>query len=89
MMSVLLAALTGLCMTRVRTVWFVCSGWGSVAAVDECGMCATTVSSLRTAVSTADAVTAGTDVAKVFWKFSRGAVGERPVMAHMSGNVMQ
>jgi hypothetical protein len=89
MLSVLLAALTGLCMTRARTVSFVCSGWGWFAAVDGCGMFATIVSSLRTVVSTAGAVTAGTEVAKVFWNFSRGEVGERPILASHVPNFRQ
>jgi hypothetical protein len=66
---VLLAMPTGLCMTRGRTVWFVCSDWGLLAAVDGSGMCATTVSSLRTAVCTARHVTAGSNVAKVISDF--------------------
>jgi hypothetical protein len=33
MPSALLGELTGLCMTRGRVVWFVCSGWGPFAVV--------------------------------------------------------
>jgi hypothetical protein len=33
MMSVLLGESTGLCMTRGRVVWFVCSGWGPFVIV--------------------------------------------------------
>jgi hypothetical protein len=69
-MSALLAVRTGLCMTRGRTVGFVCSGWGSVAAVDGPGSWATIVSSLRTAVSTAHAVAGGTEGVEVFRNFS-------------------
>ena len=35
MTSVLLGEPTGLCMTRVRVVWFVCSGWGRLGVVHE------------------------------------------------------
>jgi len=33
MTSALLGEPTGLCMTRGRVVWFVCSGWGPFAVV--------------------------------------------------------
>jgi hypothetical protein len=88
-LSALLAAPTGLCMMRGRTVWFMCSGWGSLAAVDGSGMCATTVSRLRTAVSTARRVTVGTDVAKVFSKFEPLRSGERPETALQARNFRQ
>ena len=67
-MSVLLGEPTGLCMTRGRVVWFVCSGWGRVAVVHQASSWRRSVSSLRTAVSTADRVTG---VVEVFWNLGR------------------
>jgi hypothetical protein len=68
MTSVLLGEPTRLCMTRGRVVWFVCSDWGPVAVVHEASGWRRSVSSLRTAVSTADRVTG---VVEVFWKPGR------------------
>ena len=67
MASVLLGELTGLCMTPGRIVWFVCSGWGPIAVVHEAGGWRRSVSSLRTAVSTADRVTGVVAEIEVFW----------------------
>ena len=71
MTSALLGEPTGLCMARARVVWFVCSGWGPVAIVHEASGWRTTVSSLRTAVSTADRVTGVVAEIEVFWMFGR------------------
>jgi hypothetical protein len=71
MTSVLLADPTGLCMTRGRVVWFVCSDWGPVAVVNEAGGWGRSVSSLRTAVSTADRVTGVMAEIEVFWNLGR------------------
>jgi hypothetical protein len=89
MLSALLAAPTGLCMTRSRTVWSVCSGWGSVEPVYAPGVCAPSVSSLPTAVCTARVVTRGTDGVEVFWNFSRVEVGEWPVVEPPVPNFMR
>ena len=69
--SVLLGEATGLCMTRDRVVWFVCSGWGPVAVVHEASGWRRSVSSLRTAVSTADRVTGVVAEIEVFWNLGR------------------
>jgi hypothetical protein len=45
MRSALLGQPTGLCMTRGWVVWFVCSGWGSVAVVHRAGGWPVSVSS--------------------------------------------
>jgi hypothetical protein len=66
MTSVLLGEPTGLCMTRGRVVWFVCSGWGPFAVVHRASGWRESVSSLRTAVSTADRVTGGVAEIEVF-----------------------
>jgi hypothetical protein len=68
MTSVLLGEPTRLCMTRGQVVWFVCSDWGPVAVVHEASGWRRSVSSLRTAVSTADRVTG---VVEVFWNLGR------------------
>jgi hypothetical protein len=52
MASALLRVPAGLCMTRGRIVWFVCSGWGALAVVDGAAVSRASVSSLRTGVST-------------------------------------
>jgi hypothetical protein len=71
MTSVLLGEATGLCMTRGRVVWFVCSGWGPVAIVHEASGWRRSVSSLRTAVSTADRVTGVVAEIEVFWNLGQ------------------
>ena len=71
MTSVLLGEPTGLCMTRVRVVWFVCSDWGPVAVVHEAGGWRRSVGSLRTAVSTADRVTGVVAEIEVFWNLGQ------------------
>ena len=71
MTSVLLGEPTRLCMTRGRVVWFVCSGWGRVAVVHEASGWRRSVSSLRTAVSTADRVTGVVAEIEVFSKSGR------------------
>jgi len=60
-----------LCITRGRVVWFVCSGWGPVAIVHEASGWRRTVSSLRTAVSTADRVTGVVAEIEVFWNLGQ------------------
>jgi hypothetical protein len=71
MTSALLGEPTGLCMTRGRVVWFVGSGWGLVAVVHRARDWRECVSSLRTAVSTADLVTGVVAEVEVFWDYGR------------------
>ena len=77
MTSVLLGEPPGLCMTAGRVVWFVCSGWGPVAVVHEAGGWRRSVSSLRTAVSTADGVTGVVAEIEVFWNLGESQRLER------------
>jgi len=67
MASLLLGESATVWMTRRRVVGFVCSGWGTAAALHRASGRARSVRSLLTAVSTADAVTGGMTEAKVFW----------------------
>jgi hypothetical protein len=53
-------------MTTRQVVWFVCSGWGSAAVVHGRSGGVMSVGSLRTAVSTAGAVTDVVAESKVF-----------------------
>jgi hypothetical protein len=71
MPSVLLGRPSGLCMTWGGVVWFVCIGWGPLAVVHRANGWRESVSSLRTAVSTADRVTDVVVEIEVFWSFGR------------------
>jgi hypothetical protein len=67
--SVLLGVPARLWMTRGRVVWWVCGGWGSADVVHGRSAGGMSVRSLRTAVSTAGAVTDVVAGSKVFRNF--------------------